>query len=281
MWTPLTEDERADLEATARRVRERIVKIVWASGSGHVGAALSQADALVALHARYLRLRPGEPRWPDRDRFVLSKGHGGLGLVAVLAERGFLPEADLDGFGQSGHPLGMHLDWRKVPGVEVSTGSLGHGLGVSVGLALGARHQGFSWRTVCLLSDGELYEGSVWEALLSAPAFKLGRLCAIVDRNRLTMDGFTEREVPLEPLGDKLRAFGWRVFGCDGHDYRSLCAALDEALGGDPDGPPSIVVAETIKGKGVPFMENEAAWHYGSLDSALYATALAAVRGGA
>lgn len=267
----------ADLQASARRVRERILRIVFESGSGHVGAALSQTDLLVALHARTLRVDPARPDWPDRDRFVLSKGHGGLGLVAVLAERGFLGEDALSTFGKPGSALGMHLDRRKVPGVEVSTGSLGHGLGVAMGIALGAKHQGHAYRTFCLLSDGECYEGSTWEAAMSAPAFGLGRLVALIDRNFLTMDGPTEREVPLEPLADKWRAFGWRVFECDGHDFGALAGALDGATAeGDR---PAIVIARTIKGKGVPFMENQACWHYGALDSARYDEALAAVRG--
>lgn len=275
-----TTEDLHDLVRGARRVRERILRIVYESGSGHVGAALSQADVLLALYARYLRVDPGRPGWPERDRFVLSKGHGGLGLVAVLAERGFLTEEALASFGQTGSPLGMHLDRTKVPGVEVSTGSLGHGLGVSVGLALGAKHQQLSWRTVCLLSDGECYEGSTWEAALSAPALELGNLCAVIDRNRLTMDGFTEHEVPLEPLAEKWRAFGWRVRSCDGNNLREVCQTFDEILGGPAGDVPTVVIAETVKGKGVPFMEGQVQWHYGALDSELYAQALDAVRRG-
>jgi transketolase len=218
---------------------------------------------------------PARPDWPERDRFVLSKGHGGLGLVAMLAERGFLSEAELATFGRSGSALGMHLDHRRVRGVEASTGSLGHGLGVAMGMALGARLRGWPSRTFCLLSDGECYEGSTWEAALAAPAHRLGRLVAMVDRNRLTMDGFTEREVPLEPLARKWEAFGWRVLPCDGHDLRALCAALDAAL--EPSEQPALVLAETVKGKGVDFMENAPQWHYGALDSEAYARAKASV----
>lgn len=274
-------DDISALAGGARRVRERILRLVYDSGSGHVGAALSQADVLLALYARYLRVDPERPAWPERDRFVLSKGHGGLGLVAVLAERGFLTEEALASFGRTGSPLGMHLDRTKVPGVEVSTGSLGHGLGVSVGLALGAKHQQLPWRTVCLLSDGECYEGSTWEAALSAPALGLGSLCAVVDRNHLTMDGLTEREAPLEPLADKWRAFGWRVLSCDGNDMGEVCRTFDEVFGAPAGEAPTVVLAETVKGRGVPFMEGQARWHYGSLDSELYARALDAVRRGA
>jgi transketolase len=162
-----------------------------------------------------------------------------------------------------------------VPGVEASTGSLGHGLGVSLGLALGAEVQSKSWRTVCLLSDGECYEGSTWEAAIAAPALGASGLVAIIDRNRLTMDGHTEDEVPLEPLAAKWEAFGWDVATCDGHDFGALVPALERAL---DSRRPSVVIAETVKGKGVSFMEGQAAWHYGALDSARYAEARAELR---
>ncbi len=271
---PLTDPEKRALRQTARRVRDRIIDVVFESGSGHVGAALSQADILVALYFRALNLHPTDPLWPDRDRFVLSKGHGGLGLVAVLAERGLLPAQDLRRFGETGYRLGMHMDWTKVPGVEVSTGSLGHGLGVSVGMALGARLQGLPWWTFCLLSDGELYEGSTWEAAISAAGFGLDRLVAIVDRNRLTMDGFTEVQMPLEPIEARWAAFGWRTLRVDGHDLDALCDALDqvrEAAG------PAVIIADTTKGRGVDFMEDEAKWHYGALDTAMAARARASI----
>lgn len=273
----LSDAEHRRLREVALRVREGILRVVHDSGSGHVGAALSQADVLVALYERYLRVDPARPRAAERDRFVLSKGHGGLGLAVVLAERGFIPSEDLASFGRSGSALGMHMDHRRVPGIEHATGSLGHGLGVAMGMALGARLQGLPSRTYCLLSDGECYEGSTWEAALAAPAHGLGRLVAIIDRNRLTMDGFTEEQVPLEPLADKWRAFGWRVLPCEGHDFPSICAALDAAIEGE-EGGPAVILAGTIKGKGVDFMENQPAWHYGALDSAMYARALASVR---
>jgi transketolase len=275
--SPPGDEELQRLRELARRVRERILALAFHSGSGHLGGALSQTELLVALYFRALRIDPARPDWPERDRFVLSKGHGGLGLVAVLAERGFLREEELATFGRSGSALGMHLDHRRVPGVEASTGSLGHGLGVAVGLAMGARLRGWPTRTYCLLSDGECYEGSTWEAALAAPAHRLGRLVALLDRNRLTMDGPTEREVPLEPLAEKWRAFGWRVLECDGHDLRAVCAALDAAHE-ESDGP-ALVLAETVKGQGVDFMEHQPRWHYGSLDSDAYARALACVRG--
>jgi transketolase len=274
---PLTQDEARQLRAIATRIREKILHVVHDSGSGHVGAALSQADVLVALYYRYLRVDPACPDWPERDRFVLSKGHGGLGLAPILADCGFVKEAELASFGKTGAALGMHMDHRKVPGVEVSTGSLGHGLGVALGMALGARVQGLPSRTWCLLSDGECYEGSTWEAAVAAPALEAGRLTAIVDRNRLTMDGFTETEVPLEPLAKKWEAFGWRVASCDGHDFAAIAAALDAIVATESDRP-AVLIAETIKGKGVDFMENQPRWHYGALDSEMFALALKSVQ---
>jgi transketolase len=273
---PLDPAERRRLLETARRIRESILEVVFRSGSGHVGGSLSQADVLVALYYRFMRVDPRRPAWPERDRFVLSKGHGGLGLAAILADKGFVEARDLAQFGRTGHPLGMHMDWTRVPGVEASTGSLGHGLGTAVGMALGARAQGQAWRTFCLLSDGECYEGSIWEAAIAAPAFGLGRLTAVIDRNRLTMDGFTEDLVPLEPLADKWRAFGWRVRACDGHDLDAIADALEFAL--EPADRPAAIIAETVKGKGVDFMEGSAKWHYGALDSEMYERARASVR---
>ncbi|MBI3561302.1 MAG: transketolase [Gammaproteobacteria bacterium] len=256
---------------------------MYDSGSGHVGSALSQTDILVALYRGALRVDPKRPDWPQRDRFVLSKGHGGLGLAAVLADCGFINPEDLSTFGKTGSALGMHMHHRKLPAIEAATGSLGHGLGIAVGMALGVRLKTWPSRTICLLSDGECYEGSTWEAALAAGAQRLHRLLAVVDRNRLTMDGFTEQEVPLEPLADKWASFGWRVINCDGHDFRQLCSNIEIALA-EPDAAdaeaqrPTVILAQTIKGKGVDFMENEAKWHYGALDSVMYARALASVR---
>ncbi|MGC4086672.1 MAG: transketolase [Polyangiaceae bacterium] len=275
MVTNVDSAELERLNSLSRAVRERVLSIVYESGSGHVGAALSQVDILVSLYARVLNLTPRNWQAPERDRFVLSKGHGGLGFAAVLVECGFLSESEIASFGRSGSPLGMHLDRQRVAGVEQSTGSLGHGLGVAVGMALGARLLQLKCRVVCLLSDGECYEGSIWEAAQSATSHRLSRLTAIVDRNRLTMDGFTEDEAPLEPLAEKWQSFGFRVLRCDGHDH----AALLSALSTPPDeSRPSVLLADTVKGRGVDFMENQAKWHYGALDSHDYARALESLR---
>lgn len=270
----LTAAERTSLRQASLRVRESILQIVHDSGSGHVGAALSQADILVALYHRALRFDPARPDWPQRDRFVLSKGHGGLGLAAVLADCALLAPAALATFGATGSALGMHMDHRQLPFIETATGSLGHGLGIAAGMALGARLRGWPSRVVCLLSDGECYEGSTWEAALAASGKRLSNLLAIVDRNRMTMDGFTEDELPLEPLARKWESFGWRTITCDGHDHDALAAALAV----HDDGAPLVIIADTVKGKGVDFMEHQARWHYGALDSQMLASALASVR---
>lgn len=275
----LTPEDRKRLEELSLKIREGILRVVHESGSGHVGGALSQTDILSVLYTKYLRFDPRRPDWPERDRFVLSKGHGGIGFVVLLAECEFIPREDLATFGKTGSALGMHLDHRRVPGVETSTGSLGHGLGVAIGMAIGAHLQKLPSRVFCLLSDGECYEGSTWEAAMSANALGLGNLCAMIDRNRMTMDGATEEEVPLEPLANKWKAFGFRVFTCDGHDFDELCKAFDEAL--DPQATsPAVIIASTIKGKGVDFMEDRPEWHYGSMDTDMYVRALESVRKG-
>lgn len=275
--SPISPEERQRFVDLSLKVREGILRVVHESGSGHVGGALSQTDILSVLYTKYLRFDPKRPDWPERDRFVLSKGHGGIGFVVLLAECGLIRHEELATFGRTGSALGMHLDHRRVPGVEVSTGSLGHGLGVAVGMALGAKMKGLPSRVFCLLSDGECYEGSTWEAAMAARALELKNLCAIIDRNRLTMDGFTEEEAPLEPLVDKWKAFGFRVMPCDGHEPGQLCHAFDAALDPAASGP-SIIIASTVKGKGVDFMEDRPEWHYGSLDTEMYARALASVR---
>lgn len=272
--TALTTDERGRLEAAARRVREAVVRATHKASGAHVGGALSQADLLVALYHRQLRLRVDDPAWAARDRFVLSKGHGRIGLVATLADRGFFPAERIAGYGAEG---ALAINMSAVPGIEHATGSLGHGPGVAVGLALGLRLQGLAARTVCLVSDGELYEGSVWEALAAGAAFRCGHLTVVVDRNRLTMDGHTEERVPLEPIVDRLRAFGWDTVRCDGHDWLAVCGALDHAWSTAPVDRPVALVADTVKGCGVDFMTDHPSWHYGSLDSDGLARALASL----
>jgi transketolase len=233
-------------------------------GSSHVGSCLSIADIVAVLYGEILRLDPARPDWPARDRFILSKGHAGACIYAALAERGFFPVAELDGHYRNGSKLSGHVSSKGVPGVELSTGSLGHGLGVGAGMAFQLRRAGAGQRTFVLMSDGECDEGSVWEAALFAAHQRLGRLCAIVDFNKLQSLGPVAETIALEPLGAKWRAFGWRVIRLDGHDHAALRRALAAPAGARE--PPLCVIADTVKGKGVSFMENEVLWHYRAPD---------------
>jgi transketolase len=267
------------LRETARRVREGIVNVTYTCGGSHIGGALSQTDVMVALYYKYMHVDPKNPGWENRDRFVLSKGHGGVGHAVVLADLGFFDKRDLDTFNKTGSPFGMHLDHKTVRGVDASTGSLGHGLSIGVGMALGARLARKAWRTYVVLGDGELHGGPNWEAAMSAAHFRLHSLTAFVDRNKLCIDGATEKVMGLEPLADKWRSFGWQVVEIDGHDFEQICGAIDGAH--HSEGKPWVIIANTVKGKGVDFMENQAGWHYGGLDEAMRDKALASLRRGA
>ncbi|MEI6451455.1 MAG: transketolase [Actinomycetes bacterium] len=276
---PLSPEEIRSLQAKARQLRCDMVDVtVWAGGA-HIGGALSMTDVLTALYYHYLSVKPAEPGWPERDRFVLSKGHGGVGLAAVLADKGYYSKDLLKEFNHFKSPFGMHLDGNKVPGVDASTGSLGHGLSMSVGMALGARFQKQTWRTYCLLGDGECNEGSVWEAAMAAHHYKVDTLTAFVDRNHMMIDGRTEDIMSLEPLAEKWKAFGWEVREIDGHDYAQIGAAIEGAQA--TKGAPSVIICNTVKGKGVDFMEDQVKWHYGSIDSELAARAKASIQAGA
>lgn len=233
------------------------------------------ADVLAVLYGATLRLRPERPDWSARDRFILSKGHGAAILYAALAERGFFPVDWLARYCDDGAPLAGHVTHVGVPGVEHSTGSLGHGLPVAVGMALAGKRDGASYRVVTLLSDGELDEGSNWEAILFAPRHRLDNLIAIVDFNKLQSFGSVEEVLPLEPLAEKWRAFGWSVRELDGHDHEQITNALREAP--VEPGMPTVLIAHTVKGKGVSFMEGQLAWHYRSPNDELLALALAEV----
>ena len=266
-------------EALLRALREQALEIrrnTWralhGSGSGHMGGALSAADLLAALYFHYLRLRPAEPDWPERDRFVLSKGHANAALGAVLAQAGFVDDAFLDTFYGYESTFGMHPD-IKVAGVEMCTGALGHGLSVGLGMALGARLQGKDFRTVVMLGDGELQEGSNWEAAMAAAHLAPLSLTAIVDYNKVQQSGHVAEMLGLEPLADKWRAFGWSVRECDGHDMAQVVDALD-ALPEAPDRP-SLLIAHTVKGKGTRFAEDSYLWHNNAVSDEVYEKALA------
>ncbi len=249
-----------DLAEKARILRRHVINMTAASQSGHPGGSLSAADIVAALYFRVLRrVDPANPKDPDRDRFVLSKGHCCPVLYAALAEKGFIPVDMLETFRKLHSPLQGHPDMNKVPGVEASAGSLGQGFSMAVGMALAGKIDSRDYRVYALLGDGECQEGQIWEAAMAAAHYKLDNLVAIVDRNGLQIDGPTEEVMGLEPLPDKWRAFGWHTIVIDGHSYREILAAFDEAAA--TRGRPTAIIARTVKGKGVSFMENAVEWH--------------------
>lgn len=271
----ISDQEIKALEETARGIRKDIINITQWAGGAHIGGGLSMVDILVILYFKYLTIDPADPAMADRDRVVLSKGHGGVGYAPVLARRGYFDFDMLKTFNQFKSPFGMHLDGNKVKGVDVSTGSLGHGLPMAVGLALGARLQKKSWKTYCILGDGECNEGTVWEAAMSASMFKVTNLITFVDRNRLMIDGKTEEVMALEPFADKWKAFGFTVKDIDGHSFKELAEAIDFAH--THQDAPVVIIANTQKGKGVDYMEDNVKWHYGSMDSKLAEMARASI----
>lgn len=240
----------------ARRIRCQALRMVSAANASHIGSGLSLTDILAVLYGRVLRHNPQQPDWPQRDRVLVSKGHASAVVYATLAHCGYLPLVELAEYGRDHSRLMAHVS-HQVPGVEFSSGSLGHGLPVGAGRALAARRQGADWSTYVLLSDGEMDEGSNWEALMFAAHHRLGRLVAVIDYNKLQSLDLVARTLALEPLADKLRTFGWTVREIDGHDHDALAAALVS----DPAGPVA-VIAHTVKGKGVSYMEHQVLWHY-------------------
>ncbi len=264
---PITDSQIQELKARAVQIRKDIIDTTVAAGGAHIGGALSMVEIMTILYYKYLNIRPDQPLWENRDRVVVSKGHAGVGVASVLANKGYFPREALSTFNQFKSKFGMHLDSLKVDGVDVSTGSLGHGLPMTLGLALGARLQKKSWKTYCILGDGECNEGSVWEAAMAASHYNATNMITFVDRNRLMIDGATEEIMGLEPFADKWKAFGFIVKEVDGHDYTALAQALDFALGQNK--APVMILCNTIKGKGISFMENEVKWHYGSMNSTL------------
>ena len=255
----------------ARRIRVHCLKMTHGGQSGHVGSMLSMAELLAVLYETILRVRPAEPDWPERDRFILSKGHGGGGVYAVLAEKGFFPKQWLSTYYRDNGKLSGHIS-HHVPGVEFSTGSLGHGLPVAVGMAIAATRAGGAHRVFCLMSDGDCDEGSTWEATMFAAQHKFDNLTVVVDYNKVQALGFVKDVIELEPFSDKLRACRWSVREIDGHDVEAIDGAL-QAVPFEP-GKPSWIIAHTVKGKGVSFMENTVACHYGSVNDEQLAQAL-------
>jgi len=255
----------------SKSIRQMALQMVHAANASHIGGVLSIADILGVLYSGVLRVRFDEPRWEGRDRFILSKGHCCAGVYAALSLRGFIPHGELETYGRDGSRLMSHIS-HKVPGVEFSTGSLGHGLPFGVGKALAAKRKAADWRTFVLLSDGELGEGSNWEAFMFAAHHGLDNLVAIIDYNKLQSLTTVDKTLRIEPLADKFTAFGWSVMEVDGHDH----AALLKALGAAPwiIGKPSVLIAHTTKGKGVSYMENKVEWHYRAPNAEQLAQAL-------
>ncbi|HEX9627061.1 MAG TPA: transketolase, partial [Acidiferrobacterales bacterium] len=260
-----------ELRRQARAIRRNVWRALHAAGSGHMGGSTSAADLLAALYFDFLKLRPREPDWPERDRFVLSKGHANAALGAVLAQAGFVEDSLIDRFYAFESLFGMHPD-IKLAGVEMSTGGLGHGLSVGLGMALGARLQGRQCRAVVMLGDGELQEGSNWEAAMAAAHLKATNLTAIVDYNKVQQSGHVAQMLELDPLADKWRAFGWAVREIDGHDMAAVVDAL-EALPLDAERPTALI-AHTVKGKGVSFAEDTYLWHSNNVNDEILARAL-------
>jgi transketolase len=254
--------DRATIDTLRRRavdLRIDNLTMIAGAGNGHPGGTLSVMDLLQALYFAEMRLRPAEPLWPDRDRLVLSKGHAVPALYTVMAHAGFFSRDRLPSLRRLGSPLQGHPATFMLPGIEASTGSLGQGLSVALGMALGSRLDGDRFRVYAIIGDGESQEGQIWEAAMCAPKYKLDNLCVILDHNKGQIDGPVKDVMDLEPIADKWRAFNWNVLTIDGHDYAQIAEAFDAARA--TKGRPTFIIAETVKGKGVSFMEGKIGWH--------------------
>jgi transketolase len=271
--THYPEAQIAELERIACQLRIDSIDMIHRRGAGHPGGSLSSAEIVAALHFCRLRLDADKPDWPDRDRFILSKGHASALLYAALARRGFFPTQDLQDWGRLSSHLQGHPDRLKTPGVEMTSGLLGHGVAIGAGLALAARLRQRSYRTYVLLGDGECQAGVVWEGAMAAAKYRLASLAAIVDYNGVQLDGAVHEIMPLEPFVDKWESFGWAAVEVNGHDVRQLLEALD--LAAQIHDRPTVIVARTTKGRGVSFMEDDCKWHGVAPDDAQCALALA------
>jgi transketolase len=247
-----------EIQEIAQGLRRRTLDMIWHAQAGHPGGSFSLAEILACLYFRVLRIDPARPDWPDRDRLILSKGHAAPIYYVTLAERGFFPLETLQTYDQLNSILQGHPDMHT-PGVDMSSGSLGQGLSPGIGMALGARLRGKEFRVYVLLGDGEIQEGQVWEAAMAAAAYRLDRLTAIVDCNKIQLTDFIAKAMPMGAVPDKWRAFGWEVRECDGHDVAAILGGLEELQA--VRGRPGVLLAHTVKGKGVSFMENKPAWH--------------------
>ncbi len=269
----MQEKEQKKLEELARQLRIDVLEEVHSARSGHIGGSLSICDTLAYLYQRVLRVDPADPRREDRDRLVLSKGHASPALYAALAERGFFPREELKNFRKLGSVLQGHPDMKRIPGVDMTTGSLGQGVSAAAGMAIAGKITGRDYRVFAILGDGELQEGQVWEAAMLAAHRGLDNLTVIVDNNGLQIDGPVDQVNSPYPIDEKFRAFGWEVFHADAHSFPSLEEAFDRAMA--VTGRPSMILQRSVKGKGVSFMENKASWHGTPPSDEEYAAALA------
>jgi transketolase len=272
---PLSDKELNNLKKEAVKLRNDIVDVTFWAGGAHIGGAMSMVDILTILYNKFMKYDSSNPELEDRDRFILSKGHAGVGLAPLLANKGFFDKETLKTFNQFNSPFGMHLDSLKVKGLDASTGSLGHGLPIALGIALAGRVKGLDYKTYCVVGDGEMNEGSNWEAIMAAAHYKVTSLIPIVDFNKRMIDGEVKDIMSIDPLGDKWRAFGFDVIEINGHDFNELNDAIEKANAAVDR--PVVIIAHTIKGKGVDFMEDETKWHYGSIDSTVVEKAKASI----
>lgn len=268
------------IEERAHFIRREVVRLISIAKVGHYASAFSCTEILATLYYGVMRLREGEPEWPDRDRFMFGKGHAAVALYPILADYGYIPEDVLNEYTRLGNALGDHPDMTRVPGVDFSSGSIGHALSAGLGMTLAGRVQGREFNSFVLMGDGEQNEGQVWEAAMSAAHHKAGRLIGIIDRNRYCLDGEVDEIMGIEPLADKWKAFGWDVHEVDGHDVAQLLPLLTSLATREEPTQPALVIAHTVKGKGVPFMESEIGWHLGWLSPEDEQRALAYIDGG-
>ena len=272
----MTASEKKQLMATACKVRMGVIEGTHGAKAGHPGGSLSAADVFTYLYFKEMNIDPKNPKWEERDRFVLSKGHTAPGLYAALAERGFFPVDDLPTLRHIDSYLQGHPNMNSVPGVDMSTGSLGQGISAAAGMALAAKHAGKGCRVYALLGDGEIQEGQVWEAFMLAHHYGLDNLCAVIDNNGLQIDGPIDKVMSPYPIPEKLKAFGWNVVEIDGHDFDQIESAFAQAR--ETKGAPTAIVMKTTKGKGVSFMENQAGWHGKAPNDEEYEKAMAELK---
>lgn len=269
----LTKQEWLRLEDKANDLRNLTLKTTYWAGSGHIGGSFSAIDLLTALYYKYMNFDPKNTTDPDRDRCVVSKGHIGIALASMFADLGLVDVEELKTFNLTGSKLGMHLDSNKVKGLDSSTGSLGHGSSIALGMAMAGRLKKQKYNTFLILGDGECNEGSVWEAAMATAHFKMSRLVTIVDRNHNCIDGNTENVMALEPFADKWTAFGFDVKVINGHRFDEICQALEYAMAKGDNEKPVCIIADTVKGQGVSFMAGNYKWHYGAIDESKFNTA--------